>query len=71
LAKKNNIPVHEEAFDTNFVKQADELFLSGTTSEITPIVSVDGQPVGSGQVGTVVRKLQALFEENIRAEVTV
>lgn len=71
LAKQNNIPVHEEAFDINFVKQADELFLCGTTSEVTPIVSVDGQPVGGGQVGGVVRKLQTLFEQHLNAEVTV
>ncbi|GAA4709998.1 D-amino-acid transaminase [Brevibacillus fulvus] len=71
LALKSGIPVQEEAFSIDFVKQADELFLTGTTSEITPITSVDGQPVGNGQVGHVVKKLQALFEENIRMQVSV
>ncbi|MFY0543288.1 D-amino-acid transaminase [Brevibacillus sp. H7] len=71
LAKKNNIKVYEEAFDTEFLKQADELFLTGTTVEVMPIISVDGQAVGSGQVGPMAQKLQALFEEHIYSEVLV
>jgi D-alanine transaminase len=71
LAKANGIPVHEEAFDIQFLKQADELFLSSTTAEVMPIVAVDGQPVGSGQVGPMVQKLQQLFEQHIYSEVLV
>jgi D-alanine transaminase len=71
LAKKNGIPVHEEAFDIEFLKQADELFLSSTTAEIMPIISVDGNAVGNGQAGPIVQKLQTLFEEHIYSEVLV
>jgi D-alanine transaminase len=71
LAKMNGIRVHEEAFDIEFLKQADELFLTSTTAEVMPIVSVDGAAVGDGQVGPMVQKLQALFEEHIYAEVLV
>jgi len=71
LAKENNIRIHEEAFDIAFLNQADELFLTSTTAEVMPIISVDGNPVGSGQVGPVVQKLQALFEEHISSEVLV
>lgn len=65
LAKQENIPVFEEEFTTGFVKEADELFLSGTTTEVMPITTVDGQPVGAGEVGPMVRKLQHLFENAI------
>jgi D-alanine transaminase len=71
LAKQAEIPVHEVAFDTTFLQQADELFLTGTTSEVMPIITVDGQPVGSGQVGPMVRRLQELFEANINQSVKV
>jgi D-alanine transaminase len=71
LAKKNGIRVQEEAFDTEFLMQADELFLSSTTAEIMPIISVDGKAIGNGQAGPVVQKLQALFEEHIYSEVLV
>jgi len=38
---------------------------------VMPIVAVDGQPVGSGQVGPMVQKLQQLFEQHIYSEVLV
>lgn len=71
LAKEAGIAVHEEAFTTRFAQEADELFLSGTTTEVMPIVAVDEKPVGNGQVGPVVRKLQELFEANIKQSVSV
>ncbi|MGG1660167.1 D-amino-acid transaminase [Brevibacillus sp. NRS-1366] len=71
LAKENGIPVHEKPFDIPFLMQADELFLTSTTAEIMPLISVDGQPIGDGQVGTVVQKLQALFEQHINTNVLV
>jgi D-alanine transaminase len=71
LAKNNGITVHEEAFNTTFLMQADELFLCSTTQEVMPIISVDGQAVADGQVGAVAKKLQALFDQYIEATVLV
>ncbi|MFD2371923.1 D-amino-acid transaminase [Brevibacillus sp. GCM10020057] len=71
LARENGIPVYEEAFTTDFLKQADELFLTSTTAEIMPIIAVDGQPVGEGSIGPVALKLQDLFEQHINASVLV
>jgi len=71
LAKENGIPVHEQSFDIPFLLQADELFLTSTTVEIMPLISVDGQSIGGGQVGPVVQKLQALFEQHINTSVPV
>ncbi|QDX93467.1 D-amino-acid transaminase [Brevibacillus laterosporus] len=65
LAKNLGIPVLEEAFSVNFVQSADELFITGTTSEITPIVELQGARVGDGQVGSIVRRLQEAFENHI------
>ncbi|MED4581573.1 D-amino-acid transaminase [Brevibacillus choshinensis] len=71
LAKENGITVNEETFTTDFLKQADEVFLTSTTAEIMPLVSVDGQPVGEGTVGPVSLKLQELFEQHLNASVLV
>jgi D-alanine transaminase len=71
LARENGIPVVEEAFTADFLLQADEVFLTSTTQEVMPIVSVDGQTIGNGQAGPVTRKLQALFDQHIEAEVLV
>ena len=43
----------------------DEAIVSSTTSEITPIIEVDGTPIGNGTPGEWTRKLQAQFETKI------
>lgn len=45
---------------------ADEVFIAGTLSEIQPITSVDGQLVGAGEPGRLTRRLQALYDHNVR-----
>jgi branched-chain amino acid aminotransferase len=49
-------PVAREALYT-----ADELFFTGTASEVTPIRSVDKIPVGAGQAGPVTLSIQKKF----------
>jgi D-alanine transaminase len=65
LAEENGIPTHETAFSLETLRQADEVFLTGTTMELFPIVTIDGVSVGGGQPGPVTRKLQAAFEKTI------
>jgi branched-chain amino acid aminotransferase len=36
---------------------ADEVFLTGTKSEVVPVVSVSGRTIGDGKVGTITRRL--------------
>jgi branched-chain amino acid aminotransferase len=43
--------------------QADELFMTGTAAELTPIREVDDLPVGAGEPGPVTREIQAAFED--------
>jgi len=39
----------------------DEIFLTGTSRDITPVVSVEGQVIGNGRPGPVTREIQAAF----------
>jgi branched-chain amino acid aminotransferase len=41
LAKQLNIPVHERKIDKAIISEADEVFLTGTASEITPVSKID------------------------------
>lgn len=65
LCKEQHIPFIELPMTTSFLLEADELFLTSTTSEITPITQVDQTMIGQGKVGDVTRKLQALYQEAI------
>lgn len=66
-AQELSIPFHEEAVQLADLASADEVFLASTTAEITPIVSIDGTPVGNGQRGPIVRRLQQAFQQRIEA----
>jgi D-alanine transaminase len=63
LAERAKLPLREQALTLGNLPQVTELFLTGTTSEVLPIVRVDGKSVGSGLVGPVTRRLQAEYEE--------
>ena len=65
LAKELGIPVTERAFSVEELFRADEVLISSTTMEITPIISIDGRKVGSGSPGPLTRQLQTAFEKRI------
>ncbi len=65
LCKSLNIPHREAPIFEHQLPQADELFIASTTSEITPIIKLNGNPVANGMPGSVTRKLQKAFRELI------
>jgi branched-chain amino acid aminotransferase len=42
---------------------ADEVFLSGTAAELTPMREIDDMPIGDGKPGPVTRAIQGVFED--------
>lgn len=64
-AKEIGLPVKEEAFTTEQALKMDELFVSSTTSEITPVVEVDGVKINGSVIGEWTRKLQEQFTTKI------
>jgi D-alanine transaminase len=61
LARKHGIAVCEWRVSTQDLREADEVFATGTTVEVVPIVRVDGRPVGTGHPGPVAADLHARF----------
>jgi D-alanine transaminase len=61
LAERAGIPTREEALQRDDLGRVSELFLTGTTSEVLPVVTVDGRPVGDGKPGPATRRLQETF----------
>ncbi|MBV6522632.1 MAG: D-alanine aminotransferase [Gemmatimonadaceae bacterium] len=57
LAKGLDFPVNETPIYTHEVPQLTELFLTGTTSDVMPIVRLDGAVVGDGVPGPIARQL--------------
>jgi branched-chain amino acid aminotransferase len=61
LAASAGIEVLEQNIPREMLYIADEVFLTGTAAEVTPVRSVDKIPVGEGKRGPVTEKLQKAF----------
>lgn len=68
LCSENNIPVVETTYTVEELFKADEIFLTGTTTEIMPIIAVDEKQIGNGKPGNVTKQLQKLFQQEIEKQ---
>ena len=66
LCRDNDIPIREEPMSEDELRRAEELFLTGTTTEVVGIISIDGKPVGDGKPGPVTVRLENLYMNAIR-----
>lgn len=67
LAKNElGIDTVERTVDRSELYNADECFLTGTASNVTPVVEIDHRPVGEGRVGPITRKLISLYDDVVR-----
>jgi D-alanine transaminase len=57
IAREAGIAVREEAIRVDELSRATELFLTGTTTDVTPIVAVDGRSIAEGSPGPIARSL--------------
>jgi len=69
IAVEDGIPLREEPLPREALYTADEMFFTGTASEITPIRSVDRITVGTGRAGPITRRLQQVFMDIVHGNV--
>jgi branched-chain amino acid aminotransferase len=67
LCRANGIPVFERNFSLVDTYSADEAFLTGTFGAQTPVGSIDGRTIGTGQMGPMTERLRALYKELVMA----
>lgn len=61
LRQHSPLKVVERDISYNEVVAADEIWLTSSSKEIAPVLSINGQPVGDGTVGDIWLKAQQLF----------
>lgn len=66
LLRAQNIEVREEKFSRDEMYIADELFLTGTASEVTPVREIDQRAIGKGKPGPVSQMLQEQYLAIVR-----
>ncbi|MBC7973892.1 MAG: aminotransferase class IV, partial [Myxococcales bacterium] len=66
-AHERGIALREHAVTLEELRGAQEIFLCGTTTDVTPVVQLDGAPVGDGTPGPITRQLRAALEVRLYA----
>jgi len=65
LARDVDIDLEETPIREDEIPKLTELFLTGTTTDVMPVVSLDDKPVGKGKPGELTRKLQRVLAESL------
>jgi branched-chain amino acid aminotransferase len=61
LLREQGVEVREEMIARDELYTADEVFLTGTAAEITPVREIDHRKIGRGEAGPVTRRLQEAY----------
>jgi len=61
LCSELNIPIIIKDINCEELFDADEIFFTGTASEVTPVISVDDKEINNGNVGTITSKLKETY----------
>jgi branched-chain amino acid aminotransferase len=68
LAQDQGFKVVERSIDRSELYKANEVFLTGTGAQVSPVVKIDSYQVGTGEVGPVAKQLQQLYFRVVRGE---
>jgi branched-chain amino acid aminotransferase len=61
LARDKGIPTQEATITRDELYIADEVFMTGTAAELTPVREIDHRKIGSGKRGPITKVLQDAF----------
>ncbi len=64
LRKDNSIEVEERVVTLDELLDADEVWISSSSKELAPVVSIDDKPVGDGKIGDVWLAAQTLYTQH-------
>ena len=65
LKDEFGLETKEREIDRSELFLAEEAFFCGTGWEVTPVIDIDGAPIGSGTTGPIVKRLQASYFETV------
>ena len=64
-AERDGIEIKLNPLTEAELETADELFITGTTTEVVPITTLNGKPVGTGAPGPLTKRIMALYRSSI------
>jgi len=63
IAKDLDIDIIERDIVRSELVMSDEIFLTGTAAEITPIISMDSKKIGNGKPGNITKKMMQEYTD--------
>ncbi len=63
IAKDEKMKFAERDISPAELLKAEEVFVTGTASEVEPVVEIDGTRIGNGEAGPVTRKIANIYHE--------
>jgi branched-chain amino acid aminotransferase len=70
IARDEGFNVRESHVSKSQLYICDEIFLTGTAAEVTPVIEMDRKKVGDGKIGPVTSKLKNIFTEIVSGNST-
>ena len=71
LCQANDIPIYERNYSLVDTYGADEAFLTGTFGAQTPVGTIDGRQIGTGEFGPITLRIRELYKALIEQETQV
>jgi branched-chain amino acid aminotransferase len=68
ICAAQGIPAEEGDYSLTQIYSADEVFVTGTMGGVTPVLTVDGRTIGTGEPGTYVARLAAGYAARTAVE---
>jgi D-alanine transaminase len=66
FAREAQMEIEERPFTVEEAQSADEAFVTSASTFVTPVVEIDGAPVGAGTPGPVARRLREIYLDESR-----
>jgi D-alanine transaminase len=63
LARESGMAYKERSIEQQELSDAEEIWLTSSTREIMPVITLNGAPVGNGAPGPLWRRMSALYQE--------
>ena len=70
FCQKNNIEIEVKKINIDDLMEAQEVFLTSSTGFVLPVIEIDGRHVGNGLVGDMVKEIQQIYLECIKAKLS-
>lgn len=67
LCIKNKIRIEEDYIKVSDMQNYEEFFITGTTTEVTPVIQINDWLVGNGSPGKLTRLIQNIFQDYVKS----